>query len=383
MKTLTTLITLLSLLAFAGCGSSDNQTDSQTARETQGTEGLPVIDQWLIITDSIGVELGDSNFVFGQIVSAQFLPDGNIAIADMQKNKISIFSVEGEFLNTVGRNGSGPGEFLMLTNFAVKEDGSFIVPDAMGGKLNFYDPEYNFTEVFTGFFPSPPIMISPVENGFIGLKPEFEQTDEEMNVGMGIYLWTDSSAYDHEYIKNMILFDMNDLGGSVETMVFFDTDNQDNLITTPYSTSEYVITSQNLSGEQNWQIVEDFPRVRKTDEEIQEEHEMLLTRIEASGTPAEMADNFQIEEYKVFINQLEVDNKDRLWVLTGFYDIPVYRVYDCVTGDFLFTAALRTDENHENIVPSINRYGIAGLDPESEDWPRVYIISSEDSSLFQ
>ena len=382
----TAAIGLALLMAVTACGNSPDTGSSSPdpgAENDVTSSELPGIDHWLAITDSIGVEMGDSNFVFGQISAVQFLPDGNIAIADMLKARISLFSPEGEFIGTVGREGSGPGEFLMLATFAVRADGSFMVPDVMAGKLNFYDSNYSFTEEMTGFFPQPPVMISPVENGFVGLKAEFEQNEDEMNVGMGIYLWTDSVAHDMEFERNMIVFDMNDIGASVKTMVFFDTDRNDNVVTAPYSTEEYIITSRNLAGEQVWQIIEEYPRVRKTDEEMQEERDLIRSRMVASGTPAAMADNFQIEEYKTFIKQLDTGNLNRLWVLQGIYDTPVYRVYDCATGEFLFTAALRADEAHEQDVPFISEYGIAGFVPDGGDWPFVYIITPEDPGLFQ
>ncbi len=373
------------LLIISACGdapdSDSSSSDPQSESDTAALE-MPEIDHWLAITDSIGVEMGDSNFVFGQIAGVQFLPDGNIAIADMLKTRVSVYTRGGEFVSTVGHDGSGPGEFLMLSTFAVRDDGSFMIPDAMGGKLNFYDPDYVFTDAMTGFFPTPPIMISPVVGGFVGLKPEFEQTEEEMNIGMGIYLWTDSAAHEMEYERNMILFDMNDLGASVKTMVFFDTDKNDNVITTPYSTEHFVITSRSLDGDQIWQIEEDYPRIKKTEEEIVEERELIRSRMAATGTPPDMVDSFQLEDYKTFIALIEVDNLNRLWVLMGFYDTPVYRVYDCETGDFLFTAALRTDEAHENVVPSINSYGVTGFNPQTETWPRAYIITPEDEDLF-
>ena len=387
MAKLLSILSIVTLLVLAACGSGSDPADtSGNAQQADdaGATGVPMpeIDYWLEITDSIGVELGDSNLVFGQIVGAQFLPDGNIAIADMMKSVIGVFSPEGEFISSVGRKGSGPGEYLMLSTFAVTEDGSFIVPDAMGGKLNFYGPEYNFTEAMTGFFPTPPIMISPVHNGFVGLKPEFEQTEEEMLIGMGLYLWTDSSAYDIEYTRNMVLFDMNDLTSSVKTMVFFDTDQNGHIFTAPYSTEDYVITALSMDGEEVWQIIEDHPRAKKSDAEIEEERDLLRSSMAATGTPPEMADHFQIEEYKVFIGGLAVDNNNRLWALSSIHDSPVFRVYDCATGDYLFTAALRTDETHENISVTVNRYGITGFEANSEDWPRVYIIAPEDPALF-
>jgi len=385
MKQTVPVLCILSLITVAACGNGSQETDStqeqQTGSETAGAV-MPEVDHWLVVTDSIGVELGDSNLVFGQIVAGEFMPNGNIVVADMVKSKISIFSADGEFIAQAGRQGSGPGEYQLLTTVAVTAEGGLIVPDAMGGKLNFYDSDYNFVDAMTGFFPSPPVMISPVAGGLVGLKPEFEQTEEEMRTGMGIYLWTDSVTADVEYVKNMIPLDLNDLGAAAKAMVLFDTDYNGNVFLAPYSTEDYTITCVSPDGEEIWSITEEQSTVRKTNEEIEEEREMVRSRMIASGAPAAMAENFQLEEYRISVSMLEVDNLNRLWVQSGQYDSAFYRVYDCDTGDFLFTAALRVDDQHEDVTPAINEYGITGFDKNTDSWSRLYIIHPEEPDLF-
>lgn len=375
-------VCILSVLGLMACNSADSAVEQQAAAGEATGISMPEIDHWLVVSDSIGVELGDSNMVFGQIIKAEFMPNGNIITADLLKSKISIFSPDGEYLTSIGRKGSGPGEFQILASFAVTDSGCVIVPDAMGGKLNFYDAEYNFTDEISGFYPAPPIVISPVRDGFVGLKPEFIMEDDNMQTGIGIYLWTDTAACEIEYIKNMLPFDSNDMGATVKTMVFFATDHNDNVILAPYSTEDYVITALSPDGEQIWQIIEEFDRVKKSDAEIEEELEMIRSQLVANGAPASMAEHFMPEDYKIFIEDLAVDNKNRVWVQSGRYNSVVYRVYDCTTGDFLFTAALRTDDVHEKIIPAINGYGITGLIKDSDTWSRLYLIQPEDPNLF-
>ena len=143
------LLIPIALLLISGCGTSEPAEDAGTvatadvvAEEEEYT--LPAADNYLLITDSIGVEIGDSNHVFGVIVTAGFAGNGDIAILDAQKATVSRFTADGEFLQTVGREGSGPGEFLMPSAMAFRPEGGLIVADGMGSKLVYFDENYEF-----------------------------------------------------------------------------------------------------------------------------------------------------------------------------------------------------------------------------------------------
>lgn len=369
-------------LALSGCGGETPATDQE------GTEGeptsleMPGIDQWLVIEDSIGVELGDSNLVFGTIVAAEFLPNGNIAVGDMSKTIVSVYSPEGEYLASVGQKGQGPGEYLMLSSFTATPGNGFIIPDAMGGKINFYDADYSFTHEMSGFFPAPPVGIAPVEGGFVGLKPAFEQNDNEMLTGMAVSLWTDSAEADIVYRENLIPFDMNNIGDMAHTMILFTVDADENVFLAQYDTENYLVTACSPDGQELWTIEEEFPMVRKPQEDIDIEREVVRNRMAAGGAPPAMANSYEPDTYRSMIDALAIDSHNRLWVASGLYEKSVFRVYDAATSEYLFTAALRTDEAHENVMTLITPNGILGFDPTSEEWPRVYIISAEDPALF-
>lgn len=380
------ILAAAALLAVSGCGG-----ETPAAGDQQGENGgedyptsleMPEVDQWLVIVDSIGVELGDSNLVFGTIVGAEYLPNGNIVIGDMAKTIVNIYSPEGEYLASVGQKGQGPGEYLLLSSFAVTPDGGLIIPDGMGGKINFYDSEFNYTRAMEGFFPAPPMGIAPVEGGFVGLKPAFEQNEDEMLTGMAVSLWTDSAEADVVYRENLIPFDMNDMGAMAKTAIIFAVDRDENVFLGEYDTENYLITCYNRAGEELYTIEEDFPMVRKPQEDIEIEREIVRNRMIAGGAPPAMAESYEPDLYRPMIASMSVDNQNRLWVGSGLYEGAVFRVYDAVTAEFLFTAALRADEAHDNVMPSITLYGMLAFDPTSEEWPRVYVIQAEDPELF-
>jgi len=114
-------------LILLGCGGGSAPQEVEWARDARHES--------LAVTDSIGIETGDSNFVFGQIAGAAYAPDGRIAVLDMKQKAVLFYSPDGSFLMRVGRQGSGPGEFLMPSSISFYRDGSMVVGDAMAQKL--------------------------------------------------------------------------------------------------------------------------------------------------------------------------------------------------------------------------------------------------------
>ncbi len=61
--------------------------------------------------------------VFGQIGDLMVDGAGRLYVADMQARQVSVFSHDGEFLRTLGREGEGPGEFREPRALVVLPDG--------------------------------------------------------------------------------------------------------------------------------------------------------------------------------------------------------------------------------------------------------------------
>ncbi len=54
---------------------------------------------------------------------------GNIIVADKGLNKLFLFSVDGEFLDTFGQRGRGPNEFLQINGMSINESNELFVFD--------------------------------------------------------------------------------------------------------------------------------------------------------------------------------------------------------------------------------------------------------------
>lgn len=373
------LLLPLALLLITGCDTSepadDAASDDTANGAVKGEEEytLPVADTYLHIADSIGVEIGDSNYVFGAIAGAGFSETGEIAVLDAQKSSVFLFSPDGEFIRNIGRNGSGPGEFLLPSTMAFRPEGGLVVSDGMGSKLVYFDENYEFLSETPGFIPTPPVMIVAIDNmEIIGMKPDFEQTEDGMFMGFTVAKWTvESSIPTVVYYSQMSPFNPADLSAMGDNMALFAASVDGRVFTARVSTEEYTFTAWTPEGEEIYTFVnEDFERVEKTQSEMDLEAELRNAQMIARGMPPSMA-NWESDPYRVAIASMYIDELDRLWVTDGTTTTASFDVYD-LDGNHLFTAVLDVGSDSEIWHTMICQEKFICYDADPEDFPRVF-----------
>jgi len=78
--------------------------------------------------------------------------EGRIFISDYQDQAIKVFDSNGEFIQNIGRQGEGPGEFSNVGRMTFLPDGRLMVTDWGSNRISFFDPEgayltgYHWTE---------------------------------------------------------------------------------------------------------------------------------------------------------------------------------------------------------------------------------------------
>ena len=393
MKKLTVL--MFSVLVFAlACGeqpAEDVSVDEGSVEAAAEEEYvLPEVDEYLILSDSIGIELGDSNYVFGQIAGADITPKGEIAILDVQRSCISIFSPSGEFVQSIGRQGSGPGEFQLARgmSFFQHEDDivesevpvpdslepGVVVSDVMGGKLIYFNSELEYMMDVQGFYPSPPAVLAGVNGGaIIGMKPVFLQNEEGMFMGFTIGRWeigeTEPSVV---YFESISPFDPADLTTMQDDILNFGVNPEGIVLTASLSTEVYEFTVWSAEGEELFTVVdENFERVLKTQQEIDLETELVNNMMIQQGMPPEMA-NWEPDPYNSAIGGLWFDDLDRIWVTRGTTRTPTFNVYD-MEGNLLFTAALDAGERASSWGVIIKENQFLAFDADPELYPQLFI----------
>ncbi len=106
----------LILVSVAGCGTD---IDAALVNEVDSLRLIPV--------DTIGVLVGDSTEMFGNIFDAALLPSGELVVVDVLKRCVSVFDSRGQFIRQIGRSGSGPGEFQHAPTFVLWLPGSELI----------------------------------------------------------------------------------------------------------------------------------------------------------------------------------------------------------------------------------------------------------------
>ena len=85
----------------------------------------------------------------GKPVGLTVHPDGRVFVADTHCHRVSIFDRDGRPLGTFGREGAGPGEFLLPTDVAIDADGFIYVSEYQGNdRISKWSPDLRFVTSF-------------------------------------------------------------------------------------------------------------------------------------------------------------------------------------------------------------------------------------------
>ncbi len=120
-------ISVVLLLLTAGCSDSANtgQTDA-------------VVPRWSGAVDLVIDSINGRNEEHGVVADLAADRAGRLFVADSQYNVVSAFDSTGRFLYSIGRGGSGPGEFKNPCCLVIDEQGTLWLRDTGNDRHNHY-----------------------------------------------------------------------------------------------------------------------------------------------------------------------------------------------------------------------------------------------------
>lgn len=139
------LFIALVLLAPWGCSRQPKATNSPlSSSELKALSSARKMEDIFLKTAEIELELTENSAIG---VMSDFVRDskGNLIVADgNQQNNIWIFSSDGHFIQNLGRQGQGPGEYSTPVSLEVSPEGDILIDDYLGRRLIFYDWDYQY-----------------------------------------------------------------------------------------------------------------------------------------------------------------------------------------------------------------------------------------------
>jgi len=135
-------IILAMLLSFPVTACSDR--DSLWTGTISDSGGVTIVsntevgiwapgEEWMLEEElRIGAVGGDPNYVFGAIGGIGVDSRDRIFVLDSQAQHIRVYSSEGVYQQTIGRQGDGPGEFRFPTAPLIGPGDTILVPDEIG-----------------------------------------------------------------------------------------------------------------------------------------------------------------------------------------------------------------------------------------------------------
>ncbi len=340
-------------------------------------------DVYLTVVDSIGVEEGDSNYVLAMPSYATRLADGNTIVVDHMLSKVLVYREDGDFFSQVGRSGSGPGEYLLPSWVTARPSGGLAVIDAMQKRMLFYTDSLEYagcTDAFSLAAPMETVFLN--DTTFLAIHRIAEEEGGEIMAGFSLSMFNVTSTEPVvSYFRNLAPYDVSQPFSDVNMRPMFTMTQSGIVFISVRSQDDFVITACDLQGEELFRIEEPFTRIAKTEQEIEEETQRNRSFLRHSGAPEHVIESLITEPFYNAISSIGIGPDGNLWVCLGYYDSPVFKVYDPSDGSFLYNAALSNRERHGDLRIIVNRWGITALDQYCESWPRVYLIQADPASV--
>lgn len=146
-----TTITFSLFILFNACGEQRAHRQ-RTIEEADGVTVVknplePLNPELKIIFEenlTIGVGDGDENYMFGSLVVMNTDDDGNFYVTDGDRNTVKKYNSNGNFLQSIGRPGQGPGEFQSISEVRFDIEGNIYLNDVKNQRISFLSKEGNY-----------------------------------------------------------------------------------------------------------------------------------------------------------------------------------------------------------------------------------------------
>lgn len=360
----------LILVLMTGC-----ETDVDTALFTE------VDSLRLIPVDTIGVLMGDSTEMFGNIFDATILPSGDLVVVDILKRCASVFDSRGQFIRQIGRPGSGPGEFQHAPTYVLWLPGSELIAireDVTSDWLT-YSAQGEFID-----------RRDLAENMIMDIV--FPDDSTAVHYTMGVEWNTLDVSYSvqcidtdtREPVSDILVYErpMEPSSDFIPGYVMLAGGNG-NLYLSRANSQHWSVEVYSRDGE----LLNTLERTDVTERQhvIQPESEEAtpvipgiepFTIMTAGENGLSMTKTTNLPEDHPIISALAIDSEGRLWSRRGGFPGNTWDISDTEGNRIAVVDVALPDSVCHNLI--VNPYGFIAIDNRGSDFHRVYIMELED-----
>ena len=356
----------------AGCGGE----------QTPQPDGVSVREFTLQPRDTIGIALGDSNYVFGSIGEVVFDHDGNIFVLDETAACVRVYSPSGDFVRQIGSKGSGPGELLIPGGLAILSDSTVLIMDGSVGGVHAFSTHGEWIGLVTDYEgQGTPQWAWPVDDGaYVAALLDFTMEEEGPVITLYVGRFEGERMPAVVYYRADTIFDPTDITSMVNTAllsVSFCADPSGNLYVAPVSTEELHVSIFSSSGNLTSEFTHDFPRVMKGEQELADEQAMMTEILRERGVPGDPS-SYRPDPYRWIMPPfgLGIDGEGLIWAQRGTEEEITFDLFD-QSGNLLQTVILTghgADELFMDFVSvKVQPGGILAYPMEPHDYPKVLV----------
>jgi len=340
--------------------------------------------------DSIGIEMGDSSYVFGSIEGLGHTPGGRIAVLDRTSADIRLFDAEGRMVRRISRRGSGPGELMNPLGMILYPDGRLGVIDPWSGGILAYDTSGAYlgvkVEVQSNAHLNP---VAVGESTFVAGRTRLNVEEGEQPI-LEIYLgrFPGTAEPDVVYWLKPLVFEVAEGAGDVAQRYYFSNSwtadpASGRVYAAPFSETDYRILRFGPDGTELSPLEREVPTVLKAEEEIARDVEYVQQKLRSleGGNPGYSVQVNDPWPYRLPVLDLDVDAAGNLWALNGTLEEPVFDIWS-PEGELMGKAVLvGLGARPLSWEFSMDRHGIVAYDTDPALCQRVYVIEQTGGSL--
>lgn len=372
MKYLPVIIFIVIML-IAACGQEQvDSSGSEDSIETSDSSNLV-----LSVVSEIGIELGDSNFVFGLIKDVTFTPDGNVVILDAQKFSVKLFSKEGEFLAANGRAGEAPGEFQNPQGLASVGDIGIAVTDPFSSEIEIFDFNLNHLTTKSNFTGRAPFVITGTHEGIVGELSGFNRA--EGIISTSITLWEEDTDSIRVYHSVEDTFSPEFMLQRIMKPAATLTSDHNNIYYSVPKSEEYIVSVFPIDGSAGFTLTyPGYVPIEKSQEDLDQDiadYEFRMQAMQSGGRGGRLAGTAYEPPTEYYATgSVGIDAEGTIWVQRGWESNPTFDLF--ISGETTPSETVIVDPsaNLNDFTFKITPDGIAAYNSNPDDYPRVLIL---------